>query len=131
MYTSHSAILDSLSVVPPVSNANLLPTCTGMMVDPFRPARASLDRRWIAQGLSHKCRYQGQTRFFYSVAEHAVLLSRWAEEMGLPVEAQWLFLHHDDTEALLPDIPSHIKPHVSIYLDGVGNIGWSEAEDHL
>ena len=60
-----------------------------------------------AHALSMLCRYGGHSSQFYSVAEHAVLVSEIMEELkiGDPFEG----LHHDDTEACLVDIPGPVK----------------------
>lgn len=63
----------------------------------------------IAEGLAKLCRYTGQTKdmLFYTVAEHAVLVSEIMEKwkIGDPYEG----LHHDDTEAYLNDINGPAK----------------------
>lgn len=64
----------------------------------------------IAHALSNLCRYNGHSRKFYSVAEHAVLVSRiirerWPDD----VEARWAGLHHDDTEAYVGDVTTPLK----------------------
>lgn len=61
----------------------------------------------IAHGLSMKCRWSGQCNQFYSVAQHAVLVSEIMQKLDLgdPFEG----LHHDDSEAYLPDMPTPWK----------------------
>ena len=63
----------------------------------------------MAGGLSNQCRYTGQCKdgLFYSVAEHAVLVSEIMEalKIGDPVEG----LHHDDIEAVLNDVNGPAK----------------------
>jgi len=63
----------------------------------------------IAEGLSNDCRYSGQ-HGFYSVAEHAVLVSELAELMSSGdldvIRAAFL---HDASEAYLKDIVSPLK----------------------
>lgn len=64
----------------------------------------------IMDGLSKICRYNGQVNTFYSVAEHSVLVSRYAEIMGdTPAVLPALF--HDAHEAYSGDIPT---PHKSM-----------------
>jgi hypothetical protein len=65
----------------------------------------------IAHALAQNARYNGNAREFYSVAEHAVLVSLLMEELKLgdPYEG----LHHDDTESVMSDVPSpwkHLLP---------------------
>ncbi|SFI60593.1 hypothetical protein SAMN05216525_11123 [Bradyrhizobium sp. Gha] len=57
----------------------------------------------IAHGLAHICRYSGQCRDFYSVAEHSLLVSDVAA--GFEFEA----LMHDAAEAFLGDITRPLK----------------------
>lgn len=61
----------------------------------------------IAHGLSLLCRFNGQCRKFYSVAEHSVLVSRIMEDLGLgdPMEG----LLHDGVESVLADIARPAK----------------------
>jgi hypothetical protein len=57
----------------------------------------------IAHGLAHICRYSGQCKGFYSVAEHSLLVSEMAT--GFELEA----LMHDAAEAFLGDITRPLK----------------------
>lgn len=57
----------------------------------------------IAHGLSNLCRYAGQCRSFYSVAEHSLYVSRVAK--GYELQA----LLHDAAEAFLGDITRPLK----------------------
>ncbi len=62
----------------------------------------------IMDGLAKICRYNGQINRFYSVAEHSVLVSRYAEIIG-DQEAALPGLMHDAHEAYTGDIPSPHK----------------------
>jgi uncharacterized protein len=61
----------------------------------------------IAHSLSMVCRFGGQCKKFYSVAEHSILVSRIMEDHGLgdPMEG----LLHDATESVLTDLPRPAK----------------------
>lgn len=63
----------------------------------------------IATSLSNLCRFNGQIRNFYSVAEHAVRVSKMLESWGYATLVQYLGLHHDDVESIMGDIPSPQK----------------------
>jgi hypothetical protein len=62
----------------------------------------------IAWGLSQLCRYNGQCKQFYSVAEHSVLVAWLMDKYtaGNPLEG----LMHDACEAYIGDLPSPWKP---------------------
>lgn len=75
----------------------------------------------IAQALSKLCRYNGHCRFFYSVAEHSVVLARWYlstladDPTPEEVETAYALLMHDSGEAYLCDVPRPIKAKLPDY----------------
>jgi hypothetical protein len=79
-------------------------TYTGRIIDVFDPKEEDIDILDIAHGLAMKCRYNGHTSTFYSVAEHCVRMCLW----NLPGN-QSAKLLHDAAEAYLPDMPTPIK----------------------
>lgn len=84
-------------------------TYTGRYVDIAQPPAEAITLQDIATALSRVCRFGGHTRRHYSVAEHAVLCSRYAERRGWTPAEQLACLHHDDAEAYLGDIPRPYK----------------------
>lgn len=80
-------------------------TYTGRKFFPLDPRPEDIDLKDIAWGLAHQCRYNGHGRFFYSVAEHSVLLSRHFGET-LPAREALL---HDAAEAYIGDVIRPLK----------------------
>ena len=85
-------------------------TYTGEFVNTRAPKPETIHLEDIAHALAQTCRYGGHCTRFYSVAEHAVLVSRRLEELGASNRRQRAGLHHDDAEAYLGDIPRPMKP---------------------
>lgn len=81
---------------------------SGRLIDVMNPHADDIDLQDIASGLSKICRYNGQCRWFYSVAEHSVLGAEVAWDMfGRDVARAFLF--HDAAESFFGDITSPIK----------------------
>jgi len=58
----------------------------------------------IAHGLAYQCRFNGQTREFYSVAQHSLMVMRL-----VPVRLRRAALLHDAAEAYLGDMVKPLK----------------------
>lgn len=79
-------------------------THTGHHVDLADPQPDMIDLVDIVVGLSREARFAGQSKVFYSVAQHSTLASRIvAPEFALEA------LLHDASEAYLKDIPRPLK----------------------
>jgi len=100
-------------------------TFTGKKFWPLAPRGEDVDIRDIAHALAFKCRFNGHCRYFYSVAEHSVRVSRAVEEKF----ALW-GLMHDAGEAYLTDVGAPIKPFFRIE-DGGKVKTFGAAEDAL
>ncbi len=79
-------------------------TYSGKRFNPIDPNIDDISIMDIAQGLSNVCRYGGQCKKFYSVAQHSVIVS-WNVSYK---NAKWGLLH-DASEAYIGDIISPLK----------------------
>lgn len=87
-------------------------TYTGKVVDPFNLNINDIDINDISHALSMTCRFCGHCNKFYSVAQHSVIISRFASK-----ENKLWGLLHDATEAYFGDLPSPIKKSIPFYKD--------------
>ena len=90
--------------LPQTINPACLITHTGQVIDLSNPQPQDIHLEDIAHGLAHVCRFSGQCKEFYSVAEHSVITSTYVSGSN----AAWALLH-DASEAYLGDVPSPAK----------------------
>lgn len=83
------------------------PSVTGKVIDFTNIDPSSIDILDIAHSLSLQCRYNGNCRAFYSVAQHSVLMSTWSLP-GHPFTR----LMHDAEEFAIGDIISPVKEYI-------------------
>lgn len=83
---------------------------SGTYLDLLQPEHAEPTIEDIAYGLAYTCRFAGQTRRFYSVAEHCVRMSR-----VVPTELRYPALHHEDGEAFVGDMTGPLKALLPAY----------------
>lgn len=76
---------------------------SGKWFDLLDPWNSEFSIGDIAQGLANICRYSGQCKSFYSVAEHSIHVSDMVEDFKLEA------LLHDAAEAFLGDITRPLK----------------------
>ena len=69
----------------------------------------------IAHGLSNICRYVGQCKTFYSVAEHSVRMAEILIKRGMSSRAL-LALLHDSPEAYVNDLNTTVKKLLPVYV---------------
>lgn len=98
-------------------NDGWIRTYTGGAIHPLAPKFDAIKIEDIAHGLSLTCRFTGQCKEFYSVAQHSLLVSRY-----LPEEYKQTGLLHDASEAYLSDVPGPIKKSLRYYLDAEWDI---------
>jgi hypothetical protein len=83
---------------------NWLGTNLGHRIDLDDPDPKEIDLRDIACGLSKIARFNGQTKEFYSVAEHCMNAAKL-----VPPEFRLQALLHDASEAYICDVPTPLK----------------------
>ncbi len=76
---------------------------SGALFDFLDPWASEFTIEDVAHGLSNICRYAGQCRAFYSVAEHSIHVSRVARGFEMPA------LMHDAAEAFIGDVTRPLK----------------------
>lgn len=86
---------------------------TGDLVNLLQPQDTNFNMGNIATALSRLCRFSGQTKDFYSVAEHSVYVSLLAEKLG---GDPWAALWHDSSEAVMNDLITPLKRRFPEYL---------------
>lgn len=94
-------------------------TFTGRQFFPLNPRFEDIQLPDIAHALSNLCRFGGHSDFFYSVAQHSVLVSQHCDP-----EDALAGLLHDASEAYLIDLPRPIK-------HAIGLEAYREAERRL
>ncbi|MEG3159360.1 hypothetical protein U1763_02485 [Sphingomonas sp. LB2R24] len=76
---------------------------SGRVFDFLDPHGSDFTIEDVAHGLAHVCRYAGQCRAFYSVAEHSMLVS------DVTVDHPYEALLHDAAEAFIGDVTRPLK----------------------
>jgi hypothetical protein len=99
-------------------------TVSGRVISFVEPKVADIELEDIACGLARVCRYSGQIRRFYSVAEHSV----WCAQAAMArhgVETAQAALMHDAAEAYVGDMVRPLK--MLLRSDGIAS-AYDEAE---
>jgi hypothetical protein len=92
-----------------------IPTINGNRWFITDPHPADVDIYDIAHGLSMICRFGGQCRDFYSVAQHSVLIANELCRREAPPEIALWGLLHDAPEAYLGDMVRPLKQSMQSY----------------
>lgn len=95
---------------------------SGRRFDLLNPLSSEFDIEDIAHGLANVCRYAGQCRAFYSVAEHSLLVSETVNRYAFEA------LLHDSAEAFIGDITRPLKKLLPDYREIEGRIEKAVAE---
>lgn len=90
---------------------NWLQTYSGQIFDLDSPRPEMVRLEDIAHGLANLCRFGGQCRHFYSVAQHCVIGADHLRKIGGSYGAlrALCFLLHDASEAYVVDVPRPVK----------------------
>lgn len=86
-------------------------TYTGKKFYPLNPKEEDICIKDIAWSLSNLCRFNGHSKYFYSVAEHSVYVAE-----NVPEKYALQGLLHDAAEAYIGDISGPIKPFFKVDL---------------
>ena len=108
----------------------LICTFTGKRFNPLDPDPELIDIEDIAHGLSNVCRYGGQCKEFFSVAQHSTLVAASIlRDNGSWDEAKWGLLH-DAPEAYIGDIvaPLKVQEEYTFYREAEDNLMEAIAE---
>lgn len=100
----------------PPNRGPYIQTYTGKKFHPFDPKPEEICIEDIAHSLAHICRFNGHTEFFYSVAQHSLIVAHLLKDES-PL-TQLLGLLHDAAEAYIGDIPAPIKPEFFVCISG-------------
>lgn len=93
-----------------IHNLDWVMTYTGKIYYPFNPDPHDVCIEDVSHALSNLCRYTGMSRWFYSVAEHSVLVSYM-----VPPELALEGLLHDAAEAYCGDMALPLKKRLPDY----------------
>lgn len=88
---------------------HFIQTYTGINYYPADPRPLDVEIRDIAHALSMLCRYTGHCKFFYSVAEHSLLVADLVRRQVHGPEVELEALLHDAAEAYCNDISRPLK----------------------
>ena len=87
-------------------------TYTGKQFFPLAPTPEQIDIEDIAHGLAYQCRFNGQTRHFYSVAQHSLIVADL-----VPKRLRRAALLHDAAEAYMGDMVKPLKQLFPLFSD--------------
>lgn len=97
------------------ANMSTIQTYSGHMINFVEPEHNIIDITDIAHSLSNKCRFNGHTCVFYSVAEHSLHVHDMMNNILPNMEDPYIYdfkkkaLMHDFSEAYISDIHTPLK----------------------
>lgn len=93
----------------------LVNCCDGTLVNVTHASDEQIHQVQIAKALQKLCRFGGQCKTTWQVAQHSLLVSRILRDMGYQTEIQLAGLLHDFQEAYINDITTPIKRELPDY----------------
>src|SRR3954471_15095769 len=84
-------------------------TLSGRRINPLDASPEDIDPVDIAGSLANLCRFGGHSRWFYSVAQHSLIVCDLLAAQGATPDELMAALLHDAAEAYLGDLPHPIK----------------------
>ena len=90
-------------------------TYTGKKVKLLSPDPSEINIEDIAHGLSRICRFSGQCKHFYSVAQHSLNMAIEMNNRRFGSRLVLLALLHDASEAYIGDVPRPVKQMLLVY----------------
>lgn len=96
---------------------SFIETASGIAFYPYQPKTDQININDISHALSHLCRFGGHSKFFYSVAQHSILVSEYLKREGRSPLIQLYGLLHDASEGYLVDLPSPLKKGMPDYVE--------------
>jgi hypothetical protein len=97
------------STLEELDQEGLIRTYTGQYLNFLDPQPEQITIEAIAIGLARTARFAGQSKNFYSVASHSIMVSDRIWEITQDKGMALMGLLHDASEAFLGDMPGTIK----------------------
>lgn len=118
-----SQVTDTFGLV-----GNTIKVAAGHTVDLSSPEPCTIDIYSIAVGLSKTCRFGGQCREFYSVAQHSVNCYELAKSGSVSEQGLLAILLHDAAEAYIGDVVKPLKVMLPGYVAIEQRLEWAIEE---
>mgnify|MGYP000252337161 CR=1 FL=1 len=113
-------IIEQNTIITPVKTG-CIELVDGQLFNPMSPDPELMSLEVIAAALANCTRFGGQTREFYSIGQHSVLVALLTHQ---DMAAQRCALLHDADECFgLPDLPTPVKPCFPEYVAAQKRIG--------
>lgn len=91
----------------------IINTYSGLLIDLLNPTVDMINIEDIARGLAYKGHFGGQTPFYFSIAQHSMLVSNLMMDEFFGDEKMLLLgLLHDASEAYIGDMVKPLKVHL-------------------